>query len=162
MRARVGLVLLVLLVAASAVAQSRLVAGGSRSNYGSTDLEGVFEPDPFSVELVSGGNLAVRSMGIGSRCVGYAMARPDYIVRYTEPAEAMRFSVRANGGDTTLVVHTPDGRWLCDDDSGRGNNPMIDLPAPPAGSYDIWVGSYRVEQNLRADLMISARNGEPD
>lgn len=154
-RVRAGLVFIVLLLGSSAVAQYRLIAGGSRSNYGRAALAGGGTPRSVSVELLSGGNLAIRSMGLGPGCVGHAMARPDFIVRYSDPGARLRFDVRANGGDTTLVLHTPDGRWLCDDDSGRGSNPRIELSDPPAGSYDIWVGSYRAGQNLRAVLSVS-------
>ena len=143
------------LLVTSAVAQPRLVAGGSRSNYGASALSGGFEPDPASIALVSGGNLSVRATGIGPACVGFAMARPDYFVRYSEPAEFLRFYVTAHGGDTTLVIRTPGRRWLCDDDSGRGNNPRVDIEGPLAGTYEIWVGSYRAEQNLSATLFVT-------
>ena len=59
---------------------------------------------------------------------------------------------RANaGGDTTLLVRLPDGRWICNDDSPSWANdahrldsldPLLDLDTPPEGQYDIWVGSY--------------------
>ena len=162
MRSQASLVVLALLLASVAVAQTTpFIVAGNRSNYGSTELRGGFSPDPFTVELLSGGNLSIRGMGLGPRCVGHAMARPDYIVRYSEPADRLRFYVRANGGDSTLVVHSPDGRWLCDDDSGRGTNPLIDLPSPPAGTYEIWVGSYRHDQNLRATLMLTGGDDIP-
>lgn len=156
MRAPVVSFALVLLAAGGALAQWRLTAGGSRSNYGTSELSGVApESAPLRVPLTSGGNLAIGAMNLGPGCVGHAMALPDYILRYAAPGGLLRFYVRANGGDATLVVHTPDGRWLCDDDSGRGSDPMIDLETPPAGSYDIWVGSYRADQHVRATLLVS-------
>ena len=166
MRTRLVLIVLaVSLVAASAIAQTRrLLAGGSRSHFGLTELSGAFDPDPHVIEVRSGGNLDVRSMGLGRECVGFATDRPDVIVRYAEPAEHLAFQVRANGGDTTLVVHTPDGHWRCDDDGAGGTNPRVDIESPAAGQYDVWVGSYRPDQFLRADLrvtgqLLSARRG---
>ena len=156
MRAPLVSLALVVLAAGGAVAQWRLTPGGTRSNYGMSEISGAaFEPDPLRVQVTSGGNLAIGAMHLGPGCVGHAMAVPDHILRYSEPGALLRFYVRANGGDATLVVHTPEGRWLCDDDSGLGSDPMIDLESPPAGSYDIWVGSYRADQQLRAALLVS-------
>jgi serine protease Do len=77
-------------------------------------------------------------------CVGFIAYAPDFGVDFT-PGPAGRpltFSV-ASQTDTTLVIHAPDGRWVCDDDSGpvRGN-PLVTFPDPAAGRYHVWVGAY--------------------
>jgi len=159
MRRRTQAVLFASLLGAAfitnASAQTRsLLAGGSRSLFATTTLEAGDEA--FSVDLRSGGNLDVRSMRLGSACVGFAMARPDVIVRSVDSPPRLDLSVRANGGDTTLIVHTPDGRWLCNDDGGGGTNPRLRIESPASGQYDIWVGSYRADQHLRATFEISA------
>ncbi len=147
-----------LLIAGLAVGASaqtrRLLPGGSRSLFGAAELDPGAEP--FTVRLRSGGNLDVRSMGLGPACVGFAMERPDVIVHVREPATHVDFFVRGNGGDTTLVVHTPDGRWLCNDDAS-GNDPRLDVESPAAGQYDVWVGSYHADQHLHATLRITSR-----
>lgn len=104
----------------------------------------------------SGGNLDVRSMDLGPECRGFATDRPDVILRYSEPGDFLSFYARATRGDITMIVHTPDGRWLCDDDGAGGTNPRLGVEAPPAGQYDLWVGSYRADQFLHADLEITA------
>ena len=143
-------------MALSASAQTRrLLAGGGRSLFAVADLS--LDDEPFRTQLRSGGNLDVRSMDLGPGCVGFAMERPDVIVHLRETAARLAFSVRANGGDTTLVVHTPDGRWLCNDDGPSGSDPRIDIESPASGQYDVWVGSYRADQHLRATLRARAR-----
>ena len=151
-----------LLAGGVACAQWRLIAGGSRANYGITRADGGRAPDLARVDLAAGGNLDVRPMQLGEGCVGFVMARPDHILDYANPAPRLRFVVRVTNGDATLVVHTPDGRWLCDDDSGHGNDAMLLLNSPPAGRYDIWVGSYRVDETPPATLSISAPEPSAD
>ncbi|MCA9609027.1 MAG: hypothetical protein KC619_25675 [Myxococcales bacterium] len=147
---------LVLLAAATAIAQTRaLIPGGSRSHSGIVTLSGGFDPDPHELDVRSGGNLDVRSMGLGPECRGFATDRPDVILRYSAPAEHLAFYARALSGDITMIVHGPDGRWRCDDDGAGGTNPRIDVEAPPAGQYDIWIGSFRADQSLPATLQIS-------
>jgi len=142
------------LLAAVAVAQTRrLVAGGSRATFETVALSGGFDA-PRELRVTSGGNLDVRAMRLDPSCVGFAMERPDVILRYREPAARLVLHARANTGDTSLVVHTPDGRWLCDDDGAGGNNPRLELADPPAGQYDVWVASYRPDQHLPTELRI--------
>jgi len=146
------------LVAAAVAAQTRrLIAGGGRATFEIVTLNGGFEA-PHEVRLTSGGNLDVRAMRLGPGCVGFAMERPDVIVRYAAPAERLVLHARANAGDTTLIVHTPDDRWVCDDDGAGGNNPRIELADPPAGQYDVWVGSYRPDQHLSTALRLRERD----
>lgn len=57
--------------------------------------------------------------------------------------------------DTTLVINGPDGGWYCDDDSGIGTNPSIRWERPPAGQYDIWVGTWGSTSLREAELLIS-------
>lgn len=151
------LLLALLLAAATAMAQvpRALVVGGDAQNFGRHDLTGSFMPDPLTVRLRSGGNLDVPSMNLGPDCRGFVTAEPDVIIRYTDPARFLRFFVRSTAGDTTLVVRTPDGRWLCNDDAGGGVNPMVDVNRPPAGQYDVWVGSYRADQMLESTLYVT-------
>lgn len=153
MRRLVPILALALLTATAAAQTRRLVAGGSRAAFHTVSLAGGFEA-PRELRLTSGGNLDVRAMRLGPGCVGFAMERPDVIVRYTSPAARLVLHARANAGDTALVVHTPDGRWVCDDDSAGGNNPRIELEDPAAGQYDVWVSSYRPDQHLSTALRI--------
>lgn len=138
----------------SVVAQARLALGGDQSNYGRRALAGGFTPDPVEVNIVSGGALDASSMSLGAGCVGFVTRQPDYILDYSEAANFLRLYVTAQG-DTTLVVNDANGRWHCNDDSNGGTNPMVDIRNPPSGQYDIWVGSYEANANIRSKLHIT-------
>lgn len=111
------------------------------SNFGSTDLSAGFTPDPFSVELVSGGPIDVTYLG--DDCRGYATEASDYDVTYTAgDQDLLRFYFVADTADTTLVINAPDGSWHCNDDAPGTIDPVIDFDNPEAGRYDIWIGSF--------------------
>lgn len=111
------------------------------SNFGSTELTAGFTPDPFSVDLVSGGPVDVTYLG--PDCLGYATEASDYDVTYTAGNEPLlRFYFVADIADTTLIINAPDGSWHCNDDAPGTIDPMIDFANPEAGRYDIWIGSY--------------------
>lgn len=99
----------------------------------------VFCPDPFSIEVTSGGPVsAYERMG----CAGMISDPPDFRLYYTAGTTFPLILSVDSTGDTTLVVSTPDGGWTCDDDSGEGLNPAITFEYPMTGQYDIWVGSF--------------------
>lgn len=141
-------------LAVTAFAQGRLALGGNDSNYGRRALAGGFSPDPSEVSIVSGGALDSSRMSLASGCVGFVTRKPDFILDYTQAANFLRFYVTATG-DTTLLINDASGRWHCNDDSNGGTNPMVDIRNPPAGQYDIWVGSYEANANIRGELHIT-------
>ncbi len=141
-------------VAGTVVAQSALQIGGNTSNFGRHGLAGGFMPDPYTVGITSGGGLDASSMGLGSGCGGFVTRQPDYILDYSDPASFLRFYNTASG-DTTLVINDGAGNWHCNDDSHGGLNPTVDINHPPAGQYDIWVGSYRAGENIRGQLHVT-------
>lgn len=133
----------------STTAQGRLQIGGSQSNFGTQQLRGGFMPDPFRVNIRSGGSMDTSRMSLSPGCRGYVTAQPDYILMYNNAASFVRFYFRPNNGngprrgrDTTLVINDARGNWHCDDDGGGNFNPMVDISNPPSGQYDIWVGTY--------------------
>jgi len=138
--------LLVLAFHGDSVAQGTLSIGGSNAHFGVHRLNAGFMPDPKVINVTSGGNLNVSTMGYGSGCRGYATSTPDAIVHYNGSNGFLRFFVRANG-DTTLVVNDASGRWHCNDDA-VGTNPMVSINNAPSGQYDIWVGSYTAGQQI--------------
>ncbi len=141
--------LMVLVGQSPSTAQGRLLIGGSRSNFGTNGLRGGFMPDPFNVNIRSGGNIDVSRMSLSPGCRGYVTAQPDYILNYSQAASFVRFYFTSNDQraprnqrDTTLVINDARGNWHCDDDGGGNFNPMVDIDNPPSGQYDIWVGTY--------------------
>ncbi len=155
---KVGVVAAVLAlgVAGGVVAQTRLQTAGSTSNFGRHGLAGGFMPDPYTVSITSGGNLDSSTMSLDPGCRGFVTRQPDYILDYTTPSSFLRIYYAAAGnGDTTLVINDGAGQWHCNDDSFGGLNPTVDISRPPAGQYDIWVGSYRANENIQGTLHVT-------
>lgn len=146
---------------ASPGAADGLDVGGSASNFGSASLSRGFMPDPYTVEVTSGGSLSVTAMDLGPGCVGYATADPDFILDYASAAATLRFFVEVEGdGDTALVINAPDGSWHCNDDS-MGLDPMVAFDEPLTGRYDVWVASYARDDNIRGTLSITEVGADP-
>lgn len=150
----IAIALAVVTVTGTVVAQSGLAIGGRASNFGRHTLAGGFMPDPYTVNITSGGSLDVSGMSLSPGCRGFVTRQPDYIVDYTNAANFVRFYATSQG-DTTLVINDAAGRWHCNDDSHGGLNPTVDIRNPPSGQYDIWVGSYRASENLRSTLHVT-------
>ncbi|MBN1967546.1 MAG: hypothetical protein JW910_23020 [Anaerolineae bacterium] len=132
--------------------------------YGSASLQSGFTPDPYTVNMVSGGSVNVNA-DIGSVCNGtargYAASAPDFRIQYTAGAfNTLRFYFESSdNGDTTMVVNYPNGDWYCDDDSHGGLQPEIAFSNPSSGQYDIWVGSYGQGDFHPGTLFISELGG---
>ena len=108
-------------------------------SYGDVELSGGFWPDPHEVQLVAGGEFDASSLGSG--CVGQIAAdAPDVSVQFSQPQQPLNIYAISDA-DTTLVVRTPNGQWLCNDDT-EGLNPLVTIPKPVPGRYAIWVGVY--------------------
>ena len=107
-----------------------------KASYGEVELKADFQPDPHVVKVVAGGPLEIDKGGF-KHFIGKA---PDFRLIYQ--AGKYPLFIRADSkDDTTLLIKTPDGTWIVDDDSGGGNNPMIKLANPKSGRYEIWVGT---------------------
>jgi Caspase domain len=78
---------------------------------------------------------------------------PDFSLQYTKGQYPLTFKVKSVG-DTTLLIILPDGKWVADDDSGGGFDPLIRLANPQSGRYDIYVGTHRKDP-LPATLYIT-------
>ena len=123
---------------AAAVPSSAQNVGGDPS-YGTINLNAGFTPDPYQVNVSSGGN--TDASNLGSPCTGNIANAPDIRVVYTGGSFPLIISANSEY-DTTLVVNAPDGLWYCDDDSGEGVNPSVRFNKPMSGRYEIWVGTY--------------------
>jgi len=100
-----------------------------------------FGPDARQIETQAGGILNAQSLEGLSHCAGNIDPRPNVRVRYTSNRGS--FHIRSNArADTTLVVRTPSGEWLCNDDY-LGLDPVVSADPAERGEYDVWVGSYR-------------------
>lgn len=107
---------------------------------GALPLATGFLPDPQLLEGTSGGSLHAGSLDIGkaTSCEGWVNSAPNHMLTLSTEFNYLRLDVSSQG-DTTLVVHGPNG-WSCNDDM-NGLNPRVEGPFT-AGTYRIWVGSY--------------------
>lgn len=122
------------------------VSGWSSEPYfGSTTVSAGFSGDPRTVAINAGGSQANPLSGSG--CVGYIGMRPDHVLNYSAGIHTLTLSAAAST-DLNLVVRTPGGRYLCDDDSGEGLNPRIDIEDPESGAYVLWVGTYSNQDSV--------------
>jgi len=122
------------------------------ATYGSFTVTSGFSPDPFSVEVDSGGSIDAANLGGG--CGGFIANAPDLQITYEASILSLWISVISNA-DTTLVINTPSGDWICDDDSGGDFDPSVNFSNAPSGVYDIWVGTYGSTGNAGATLYLS-------
>ncbi len=122
-------------------------------NYGSTSLTSGFVPDPFTIGMTSGGPVDVTYLGGG--CSGFVTSAPDFSLNYTSGAFPLLRFYFIGSGDTTLVINTPGGSYVCVDDSFGTLNPTVDFNSPASGRYDIWVGSYAEGVSISGTLYVT-------
>jgi len=120
--------------------------------YETLSLRGGFLPDPVVIALDAGGELDAST--VHSNCRGWINpGMPDVAMDLSAPTAPINIYAISDD-DTTLVVRTPAGSWLCDDDS-HGLNPLVRLGKPSPGRYAIWVGSYSANNYPATELRIS-------
>nr|WP_303696842.1 peptidase [Brevundimonas subvibrioides] len=127
-----------------------------RATYGDASLRSGFTPDPYRIDMYSGGD--VDASAIANGCVGMVARAPDFQLTYSAGSLPLIFGVTSSN-DTTLVINGPDGRWYCDDDSGEGTNPLMSISDPQSGTYDVFVGAYG-GNGAAAQLYITELNSQ--
>lgn len=76
---------------------------------------------------------------VGPSCRGRFPVVPHATIATSEPRQVQ---IDARGrADLTLLLHTADGTWACDDDSGRGHDPRLTTTLS-VGTHQVWVGQY--------------------
>jgi hypothetical protein len=126
-------------------------------NYGERTIAPGFTPDPIKIAVVSGGTVDISQQNLAAGCTGFATSQPDFNFRLSGTSAFLRVFVDAvqQNKDTTLVINTADGHWLCNDDSYGGNRPSIDLRNAGEGLYNVWIGSYESGVQARGRLNIT-------
>lgn len=126
---------------------------GASPTYGSVSLNAGFTPDPYSVNLQSGGPIDA-NRALGGACQGFIANAPDFSLHYGAGNFPLIISATA-GVDVALVINDAHGNWYCDDDSGGNLNPALRFSNPASGRYDIWVATYGSSSLQPATLHIS-------
>ncbi len=129
--------------------------------YGARALASGFLPDPERLEIVVGGG-TVDASYLGGGCVGFTARQPELRLNWSGTSDELRiFFDSDDGTDTTLLVNLPDGSWVCNDDAVGTLDPMVVLPNPRAGQYDIWVGTYSADAFATGTLNITELDRGP-
>jgi hypothetical protein len=136
---------LVCLLAAPAQAQNIEL----KPTYGSVRLKAGFLPDPFRKAVIAGGKIKTNLGGVNA----YIANAPDFKLYYEAGKYVLTIYVKSDA-DTTLLINTPDGKWIADDDGGGFPNPLIRFNPPRSGRYDIYIGTVG-RDNAPATLYIT-------
>ena len=112
------------------------------ATFGEMALAPGFTPDPFTVDILSGGEVNVSLLSLGAGCIGYAAAEPDFSLNLSGAFPQMTIGFTSGDDiDTTLIVRDAAGQYTCNDDF-NGTDPQITLNNVAAGQVDVWVGTY--------------------
>lgn len=132
-----------LALAAGASAQDTIDPSGT-PNYASVYLNAGFPLDPYLVRVESSGTVDAASVQDG--CLGVVPATPDVVVNWTGATDLLSFFVYSDV-DPVLLVVTPSGEILCNDDFSLDTlNPVVSIPNPQDGQYAVYVGAYSTDQ----------------
>ncbi|MEP0886877.1 MULTISPECIES: hypothetical protein [unclassified Leptolyngbya] len=140
-----------------AQAQQIVVTGGSSifenvslsPNFANATIRGI------SGGPVSATQLARQSETDTGACLGFVDEQPDHTMQLTSRFSYLSLQVQSTA-DTTLVVRGPGGTW-CNDNYSLDFNPGMSGEWLP-GTYEIWVGSHRVNRYYPYVIQISESN----
>lgn len=126
------------------------------TNYGSETIGDTSALETFQLSMASGGSVYVPDLDLGPGCAGHVTSAPDFEIFYQGDAARLRiFFVAQDGSDTTLVVNSSRGEWVCNDDSDYSRDPLVEFSNPSSGTYDIWVGTYGSTSTVQGTLYIT-------
>ena len=108
---------------------------------------------------VNGGVPAFEFDVEGQICNGFIHESPDLVFDWKGDSEQLNIFFEGDG-DSTLLVVTPDGRVLCNDDASEDNiNPLITITPPEKGRYAVFVGRVHEERVVKGKLTVTDVSG---
>jgi len=140
------------LVAEGAWVDAPIVAGGVAPD-ATPQLSAITVEDPPS-GLWEGGSSAWADASVLGACRGFVPVAPHLRLTTTEPRD-VRLVTRDATADLVMVLRTPSGRYVCDDDSGAGTLAEIDTTLE-TGSSAVWVGTFERDSEAHFTLELSA------
>ncbi|MBD2555027.1 hypothetical protein H6G52_05280 [Limnothrix sp. FACHB-881] len=79
----------------------------------------------------------------GHDCLGFSSLSPNHRLTLQTPIANLTLSVNSGQDDTTLAVRGPNGLLLCGDDTVGTASAQVTAPQWPAGTYEVWVGTFK-------------------
>ena len=130
-------------------------AKGSEGAFLTINPTAGFPLDPFLVSVQGGG--PVEASTLSEDCTGYVAANPTASVDFKGEADILRAFFYSDG-DPTLIVRTPDGAYLCGDNTNSLIlDPTVEITKPVTGTYDVWVGSTVATDLIPGFLVFTTR-----
>lgn len=129
--------------------------------YGTAHLDSGFTPDPYTRDVVAGGE--DDASHLGADCTGLiSNVQPDLDLNYVAGDYPLGIFV-SGSVDTTLVINNPAGEWWCNDDfdADSAGNPGLVFTDPQSGNYNIWVGAYDTSANNETVVLQITENSAP-
>lgn len=119
------------------------------------DLTAHFAPDPFLISVAGGGDNPTATLT--AECAGFVAQTPTVVLHWVGEADLLRIFVYSDH-DSLLVVQTPGGKMLCNDDAAPNLlDSSVDVARPAAGAYKLWVGSAAAGQRIAGFLVITSK-----
>ncbi len=126
------------------------------SAYLTINPEAGFPLDPFLVSLQGGGPVEASTLSDG--CAGYIPSSPAVTVDYKGKADLLRAFFYSDG-DTTMVVQTPNGDYVCNDNTNSlVLDATVEITKPVQGSYNVWVGSASAKALVPGFLVFTSHS----
>lgn len=121
--------------------------------HAAVDLQAGFLLDPYLLRVVGGGTIEAATLS--DSCTGYVKESADVVLNWSGDSDLLHLLVYSDG-DPVLVVRTPDGEVVCNDDaSDEVIDPFVTLGDPVAGAYELYVGSYRADEPVLGFLVVT-------
>lgn len=121
----------------------------------SIDLQAGFPLDPTFVSVNAGGQ--VDASLLNNECSGFINIQPVVTVDWSGSAPFVK-AFFVSDDDPTMVVSTPDGQILCNDDANdQLLDPRILIDNPITGTYKIWLGGYLRNHLIPGVLVLTTK-----
>lgn len=106
--------------------------------------------------LIAGGVVpSFEVSGDEAVCGGMIADVPDFILDVPAGLPNLRLMFEAEQ-DTSLVVLHAEGTFCADDNADLTNaNPVLDIPAPTSGIYDVFVGRFQEDAPITGTLTVT-------
>jgi hypothetical protein len=113
--------------------------------------------DPFFISLQGGGS--VDASTLDTACNGWVPTAPSVTFNYKAAKAVDRFKFFIySDGDPVLVVKTPDGKYVCNDNTNPLLlDPTLTVDKPQAGTYSVWAGNHDAKQLVAGMLVITTK-----